>query len=138
MNDEELEKLAQRLGSRAAERLDVEATARAVVERLRAEPQPHARSWVWRQPVWLRVAAVLVITLGAGAVARSISRPKVTTPALVTAAGAELNDLSADQLRDVLEAVGQPAAEETVSPQEAGLDDLSAPQLRALLESLEG
>jgi len=59
---------------------------------------------------------------------------------LATAAGAELNDLSADQLRQLLEAVGQQPGgeEETVSAQDVSLEDLSALELRALLRSLEG
>ena len=72
MNDEELEKLAQRLGARAAERLDVEATARAVVERLRAERAASERVAAWLPRQWLRIAAALRSTAGSsGATSRS-------------------------------------------------------------------
>ena len=137
MNDDELEQLAQRLGARAAERLDVEATARAVVERLRAERAAGDRIGIWLPRQWLRVAAGLMIALGVGAVAL---RMKGThTPIATTAtAGADLTDLSADQLNQVLDAVGQSAGEIVVSAQDVSLDDLNTVELRALLESLEG
>ena len=140
LNDATLRDLAQRLGGRAAERLDVELTARAVVTRLRHLPRMTARSWVWIQPAWLRIAAAAVIVLGAGLVVRAVSRPTSSAaPSAVGLAGAELNDLSAEQLQELLQAVGQPRGDrEAVSPQDVGLDDLSAPQLRVLLTSLEG
>ena len=77
-----------------------------------------------------------MIVVGVGGVARSVFRDR--TAAAVAAAGTELNDLSTEQLRAVLEAVELPATEETISAQDVSLDDLSAPQLRALLQSLEG
>ena len=40
MNEEKLIQAAKQLGASAAERLDVEATARTVLERLRAQPAP--------------------------------------------------------------------------------------------------
>ena len=65
MNDEKLENLAKRLGSGAAARLDVDATARKVVERLREQP---VRRLVWVQQTWLRVGAALVsFTIAVGA-----------------------------------------------------------------------
>ena len=135
LDDAALQEVAQRLGVRAAERLDVERAATAVVQRLRTEPR--AEVWVWIQPAWLRVAAAVVLLVGAGVVALEM-RSKMLAPVSVTAAAGELRDLSAGQLREVLEAVGQPDEEQTVSTQEVGLDQLSASQLRALLESLEG
>ena len=137
MNDEELEKLAQRLGAQAAERLDVEATARAVVERLRAERAASERVAAWLPRQWLRIAAALVIAIGGGALALRITRNHgLTGP--VAAAGADLNDLSTDQLHEVLDAVEQPAGEVVVPAQDVGLEDLNEVELRALLESLEG
>jgi hypothetical protein len=144
MNDDatlhdKLQEVARRLGARAADRLDVERTAQAVVARLRTEPRADVRVLGWIRPAWLRIAALLVIVVGAGVVVRSLWHKQPTATALVAAAGAELNDLSAEQLRQVLEAVGQPGEEyEAVSSQDVSLDDLSALELRALLESLEG
>jgi len=52
---------------------------------------------------------------------------------------AELGELSAVQLRELLGAVDRPAADQdVVLAQDVGLEDLSAAQLRALLASLEG
>jgi hypothetical protein len=136
LHDAKLQELAQKVGARAAERLDVERTAKAVVERLRTEPR--AEVWVWIRPAWLRIAAAVVILLGAGTIALEMRTSPASGPAPV-AAGGELGDLSAEQLREVLDAVGQPEGEQqTVSAQEVGLEQLTAPQLRALLESLEG
>src|SRR3989442_14348852 len=97
MNDEaRLENLAKRLGARAAERLDVEATARKVVERLREQP---VRRLVWVQQTWLRIAAALVIVLGgAMAVRQSLIRPGSAHTAHFVAG--DLNDLSPNHLRD--------------------------------------
>ena len=140
LHDATLRELAQRLGARAAERLDVERTARAVVTRLREEPRAARRAWL--QPAWLRIAAAAVVVLGVALVVRSSSRPPLSSRqgvGFVEPAEAELNDLSAVQLRDVLQTVEQGAADqEAVSAQDVGLEDLSTPQLRALLESLEG
>lgn len=136
LHDAKLQELAQRLGARTAERLDVEQTAQAVLARLRAEPRKTGARWAWIQPAWLRIAAAVVIVVGAGGIARSVFRDR--TSAAVAAAGTELNDLSTEQLRAVLQAVEQPATEETISGQDVSLDDLSAPQLRALLQALEG
>ena len=140
LHDDKLQEVARRLGARAAERLDVERTAQAVVARLRTEPRAESRVLGWIRPAWLRIAAVLVLVVGAGVVVRSLGHDRPTTTALATAAGAELNDLSADQLRQLLEAVGQQPGgeEETVSAQDVSLEDLSALELRALLRSLEG
>jgi len=137
VTDEELEKLAQRLGARAAERLDVEATAQAVVDRLRAERAKGEPVGVWLPRQWLRIAAALVIAVGGGALALRITRTHETT-APVTTAGADLDGLSTDQLNQVLHAVEQPAGQNVVSAQDVSLDDLNTVELRALLESLEG
>ena len=53
-----IESLAKRLGNAAAGRLDVDATARKVVERLREQP---VRRALWIQQTWLQIAAALVI-----------------------------------------------------------------------------
>jgi hypothetical protein len=138
--DAKLQEVAQRLGARAAQRLDVERTAQAVVARLRTEPRARVRGLGGMRP-WVWIAAALVIVVGAGAIVRSIRLDHPTTPALTTAAGAELNDLSADQLQQLLQEVGggQPGVEqETISSQDVGLEDLSARELQALLQSMEG
>ncbi len=141
LHDARLQDLARRLGAQAAEQLDVERTAQAVVARLRAEPRTHGRPWVWMQPVWLRIAAAVVLLVGAGVVVRAVRGPAPPHgAALVEPAGAELSDLSTAQLEQVLQEIaggGRAGDEETPAPQDVSLDDLSAPQLRALLASLE-
>ena len=135
IQDTELRRLAERLGKGAADRLNVERTAAAVVERLRREPRPGsvARRW-WSQPVWWRVAAAVVLLVGAGLLLRphSPSHP----PHYVAD---ELRDLSTDQLQEVLgnleQTLAQPAAME---PAEDDLDGLTTEQLEQLLRSLEG
>jgi methylaspartate ammonia-lyase len=139
LDDGKLQEVARRLGARAADRLDVERTAQAVVTRLRTEPRADIRVLGSIRPAWLRSAAALVMVVGAGVVALNMRVPRFTTPVPSATASGELSELSGDELRAVLEAVGQPGGEQQeVSPQDLSLEDLSAPQLRALLESLEG
>jgi hypothetical protein len=138
VTEQELEKLAQQLGAGAAERLDVEQTAQAVVRRLRAEPRVTGSPWRASGAVWAKIAAALVLLVGAGLVTERLITP-VPGTALVEPAIAGLSDLSTDQLKDLLQMLDQPS--ERMAPvlsQEAGLDDLTAPQLVELLRSLEG
>ena len=139
LHDDKLQEVARHLGTRAAERLDVERTAQAVVERLRTEPRAEVRVLGWIQPAWLRIAAVLLLLVGAGVVALNVRGPRPTTRLPPASAGGELSELSGDELRIVLAALEEPGAErQGVPPQDVGLEDLSALELRALLESLEG
>ena len=138
MSDAKLQEVAQRLGALAAERLDVERAAQAVVDRLRTEPGAEVRVG-WIRPAWLRIAALLVMVVGAGVVALNVRIPGFMPPVPSATAGGELSELSGDELREVLESVAQLGGEQqAVSAQDVGLDELSAPQLRALLESLGG
>ena len=138
MSDAKLQEVAQRLGARAAERLDVERAAQAVVDRLRTEPGAEVRVG-WIRPAWLRIAALLVMVVGAGVVALNVRIPGFMPPVPSATAGGELSELSGDELREVLESVAQLGGEQqAVSAQDVGLDELSASQLRALLESLGG
>ena len=137
--DDRLREIAQRLGTRAADRLDVEQTARVVLRRLAEEPR--ARRPVWR-PLWLSLAAALVLLLGASLVwVPRGGRPTVAVGGPATSASVsaalDVNDLSADQLREVLSTLDQSTDEDT-GTLEPGVDDLSASELRALLRSLEG
>lgn len=139
MNDDvRLENLAQRLGTTAADRLDVEATARRVLERLRERP---ARRIVWIQQTWLRIAAALVIVLGGAAV---VSRLPSGSGLLTGRHGAhfvadDLDDLSTDQLRDVLATLDDLVTGDSVAvPDSTDLRELDARQLRVMLRSLEG
>lgn len=134
--DARLESLAKRLGTEAAARLDVEATARKVVERLREQP---ARRTVWVQQTWLRIAAALVIVLGGVvAVRQTVVRGGATHTAHFVAD--DLRDLSADELRDVLATFDEIISSDSVAVPDGSTDlhELDAQQLRAVLRSLEG
>jgi len=141
--DSKLIQLAQRLGADAAARLDVERAVQGVLRGLRQQRAherrgPTLRLW-WAQPAWLRAAAVITLLAGAGLVTQRLLGPEGSPPAPVEAASEDLNALSADQLRQVLELVDRPLdVQRVVTAQDAGLEDLSVPQLRDLLQSLEG
>jgi hypothetical protein len=134
--NDRLENLAKRLGTDAANRLDVEAMAQKVVARLREQP---ARRAFWIQPAWLRIAAALVIMVG-GAVALRQSIVRVTNPHPAHLVADDLNDLSADELRDVLTSFDELISNDSVAVPEGSTDlrELDAQQLRAVLRSLEG
>jgi len=137
--------MAQRLGAQAAERLNVERTAAAVLERLRAEPASDAR-WSWMQPTWLRIAAAVLIVMGGAAVASRLPRGSgFGRDGVSSAHGAhlvadDLNDLSPEQLRDVLATFDELVSGDSVAVPEGSTDlrELDARQLRAVLRSLEG
>jgi hypothetical protein len=139
MNDDaKLQATAQRLGAQAAERLNVERTAAAVIERLRAEPRSESR-WSWRQPTWLRMAAALVILAGGGMIGRLLLvQPGAAGHEIAHFVRDDLTDLSADQLRDVLTTLDETLDLGSTTLPEADLEDLDAQQLRAVLRSLEG
>ena len=134
LDDAQLREAARRLGARAAERVDVERTAQAVVARLREERQAPRQLWARIPASWLRIAAALVLLAGAGLVARALRGPGGAPQVEAI----DLGDLSPDQLRELLDAVNEPGAQEPVSAQDVGLEDLTPQQLRTLLASLEG
>ena len=136
LQDGRLRELARLLGAGAAEGLDVERTAQAVVTRLRQQPRVMLGGWVWMQPAWLKIAAAIVLVLGAGVVTRGLLRERVPT-AVVAPLGEDLTDLTADQLRETVGALEQPFAEESPGALDAGLESLNTIELRALLRTLE-
>src|SRR2546430_10726662 len=99
--DVRLQDLAKQVGARAAERLDVAATAQKVVERLRAGEQP-AQLPRWISPAWLRIAAAVVVVIGGGLVLRQATvgdRPTGPNPHLVAG---DLRDLNSGPLQEVV------------------------------------
>jgi len=134
--NDRLENLAKRLGHQAADRLDVDATARKVVERLREQP---VRRIAWVQQAWLRIAAALVIVVGgAVAIRQNVVRSGGAHPAHLVAD--DLRDLSTDELRDVLTKFDELISADSVAVPEGSTDlqELDAQELRAVLRSLEG
>ena len=136
--DARLEETARRLGATAAERVDVERTAAAVVARLRAEPRSESR-WTWRQPSWFRIAAALAVLVGGGLIGgRLFVHSGAGGHEVAHLVSDDLGDLSADQLRDVLSTLDETLdLGRTIQP-EADLENLDAQQLRAVLRALEG
>ncbi len=132
--DDRLREPAKRLGVQAAERLDVEATAAAVVRRLREQPQKPA-VW-WMQPAWLRAAAAVLVIAGGVALVRSVGPRLPVHPSHYVAE--DLNGLSADELRDVLSGLDQTLNQTAPLQSEPGLNELGPEQLKAVLRSLEG
>jgi len=129
MNEDKLMRAAQQLGARAAERLDVDATARKVVERLREQP---LRRTIWFRTTWLRIAAAVVILVG-GAITLQ-NWPTGTPDDHVTHFIADdLSDLSADELRTLLASFDQIIGESVVPDSTSDLQELDAQQLRELL-----
>jgi hypothetical protein len=137
VTDDELERLAQRLGARAAEQLDVERVADAVVVRLRQRPASPLRRWVGQAPAWLRIAAGAVLILGVGIVARGGRRDRPPVAAVMVPLSEDLSGLSAAQLREAIAALDQPLSDDGGVP-DTGLEGLTTDELRALLRSLEG
>ena len=137
LQDGRLRELARLLGAGAAERLDVERTAQTVVTRLRQQPRVTLGGWVWMQPAWLKIAAALVLVLGAGLVTRVLLRERLPAAAAVLPLGEDLTDLTADQLRETVGALEQAFADESPSALDAGLESLNTIELRALLRTLE-
>lgn len=130
LTDRELERLAPRLGEGAAARLDVEAVAAGVVRRLE-------RSATTARPVlrWLAAAAGIVLVAGAGfltfgtdGLPPEMRQSSGLTPSLL--------DLSAAELRTVLDSLETPVATYVIS--DPTLDDLNTEQLEVLLSLMEG
>jgi hypothetical protein len=135
IEDPKLQELARQVGVRAAERLDVERVAQAVLAGLRRPAR--TPTWlVWTQVAWVRAAAMVVLLVGIG-FAMQPATESVRTAWDDPPAGA-VQDLSADQLTRVLDELDQPVDVTVPASEDAGLEDLSESQLRALLKSLEG
>jgi hypothetical protein len=137
IDDARLENLAKRLGATAAERLNVEATARKVVERLREQP---ARRTVWIHETWLRVAAAVVILVGGALALRQVWSGGESGDHIAHLVADDLSDLSADELQAVLASFDDLITVDSVAVPESSNDlrELDAQQLRAVLRSLEG
>lgn len=137
IDDSKLEGMAKRLGAAAAERLDVEATARNVLAGLRAAP-PRRRTWI--EVHWLRIAAAFVLLLGGSfVVTRLIPRGGTqigSHPAHLVAD--DLSDLTTDELKAVLNQFDALVDSTSVVSDSSDLRELDAQELRAVLRSLEG
>jgi len=137
IDDAKLEALAKRLGTTAAERLDVDAVARKVLAGLREKP---VRRRTWIEVHALRVAAALVVLLGGSfVVTRLLPRSGTeigSHPAHLVAD--DLSDLTTDELRAVLNQFDDLVDSTGVVSDSSDLRELDAQELRAVLRSLEG
>jgi len=133
--DARLESLAKRLGVSAAERLDVEATARKVLTGLREQPTPR-RTWI--EVHWLRIAAAIVLLIGGGFAVRRIVPVDPVDEQHSHLVADDLGDLSADELKDVLDQFEEIVGSASLMLDSSDLRELDAQQLRAVLRSLEG
>ncbi len=136
-NEARLERLAQGLGARAAERLDVAATAQRVVERLREQPVSRP---VWVHETWLRIAAAVVIVVGGAFALGQVWSGSPSDRHSAHLVADDLRDLSTDELQALLTSFDELVTQDSVAVPESGNDlrELDAQQLRAVLRSLEG
>jgi len=132
-----LHELAQRLGSSAAERLDVEAMQHRVLAALRETP---VRRRTWIEEHLLRIAAAVVILVGGGLAVRQIlpRHQDVASGHTSHLVADDLSDLSTAELQDVLDHFDDMVGANTVVPDSSDLHQLDAQQLRTMLRSLEG
>jgi len=132
VSEQDLERLAARLGEDAAARLDVERVVARLGDRLARSGGVAIRRPVGR---WLAAAAAVVLVAGAAYVTFATNGagfPAGRQAGLSTS----LFDLSAAELHTVLDSLESPApAELTAGP---SLDDLDAEQLETLLALMEG
>ena len=134
MNDNEIEKIAGRLGNRAAARLDVERTASAVLSRLRA---PRRIVYVHFSRTMLRLAAAAVLAVGAGLYGyRLFSGDSVAGTEAASVQVPALQTLASNELEEVLDSLSRdtPASEAIA----VGLQSLNNDQLTELLRQMEG
>lgn len=137
MDEKQLEQLAQKVGRERAQRVDPEATAQAVLRRLRTEPvgQPwwrRAGQWPLRHRLQAAAAAAILVATTFG-----VLRLAGDGNGFGAYAGpAELEELVAAELAEVLDSLEIEAPVYELI--EVSLYDLSEGELSALLEELEG
>jgi hypothetical protein len=136
MDERRLEQLAGEIGRERAAGVDPEATAEAVLRRLRTEvtPEPwwrRAGQWPRRHVVRVAAAAAIVVasTFGLLQLAGSGGGDGYMGPA-------ELQELASTELAEVLDSLEFEAP--VYELVEVSLYDLSESELSALLEELEG
>lgn len=133
MNEQELQRLAQRLGSDAAGRVDVERVAQRVIARLEAVRRA-ARPW-WVRATTVRIAAAVALLVAAGigtwAVVDSRQDPR---PAAAIGWRA-IETLANDDLGEVLDSLSATAPVHELATM--GMDDLTEAQLEELLRRME-
>jgi hypothetical protein len=132
VTDREVERLGARLGEDVGARLDVEGVASQVTARLRVSGGAVPVRPVGR---WLAMAAGLALMVSAGwfTFGRDGLPPLAGAGPVLTPG---LHDLSATELRQVLDSLSPPQPSGVVG--RGTLDDLDAEQLETLLTMMEG
>jgi hypothetical protein len=132
VSERDLERLAPRLGEDAAAQVDVDRVAEGVAARLRAAG---GVTPVWPVGRWLAMAAGIALMVSAGwfTFGRDGTPPSVGSGPVLTPG---LQDLSAAELRQVLDSLGPPSPAGLEG--QGTLDDLDAEQLETLLTMMEG
>ena len=131
MDEQQIERVAARLGMRAANAVDVDRVSAGVLARLKRDgalgrPRPAAR--------WMALAAGLAIMAGAAYYTWGVGGTHA--PPLSATAPPQLAGLNSAELTEILDSLTvEPPA--TVSG-EVTLDDLNAEQLTQLLKLMEG
>ncbi len=132
LSDRQVEELAKRLGNVAGARLDVDAVASGVVERLRAEPEGVVW-WRRQMPVLGAIASAAAMVLAVGVLADGREYLGGEEQGLSTAA-VELQALTVDELEEVYDSLSFDAPVFELSA--ASLEDLSVGQLEELLQRM--
>jgi hypothetical protein len=132
MDERRIERLARQLGDDRGSGVDPDATAEAVVARLRNHTN-RERRWTVEFKV-LRAAAVIILVVGSGLVWNEArQQPSGPPPFGVPVA---LEGLGTGELEHVLDSLDYEAP--TSDFVAGGLDDLSESELQELLATMEG
>jgi len=134
MDEPRIEQLAKTLGADAAERVDPDRVAHAVLHRLRDEPV--VRVVWWRRTAAWRVAAVLVLFVAGAFAVRSVTGGGGDEAGVEAVFPYAMEDLSVPELNEVLDSLYVEAPVHEITA--ASLYDLNEAQLALLLEALEG
>jgi hypothetical protein len=138
MTEEELLRVAAKLGDHAVEQIDETKLAKVVLARVATEPAMTAASLhrrYWALGLAAAATVLLVVKLSLPGSGRSADSAEVTSPAVTVLH--ELDDLTVPELETVLESLPPPVSV-TSHPESRSLDGLDAKSLEQLLRSLEG
>ena len=135
MNEQDIERLARRLGVEGARAVDPERTSQLVVARLRSEGV--GRRPPWTRPVAGRIAAAAGLVMAVGLFALRDREPADTSrPESLATAVQGIETLEPTELVEVLDSLA--VAGPVTSLATTALNDLTAAQLEELLERMEG
>ncbi len=132
MDEHRIEQLARQLGNDRGSGVDPDATAEAVVARLRSHAN-RERRWTVEFKV-LRAAAAIILVVGSGLVLNE-ARQQPSDPSSLGVPVA-LEGLGTSELEQVLDSLDYEAPTSEFAA--GGLNDLSEGELQELLATMEG